>query len=110
MTDTFTWRVNMDSSGGGEFAMSTAKFGDGYVQEVPNGINNETQKWSVTVSGKKTLMQTVLAFIRTHKGQSFFWTPPLGVEGYYKCKRYNPVDRGGGWWELNMEFEQSYSP
>lgn len=111
MTDTFTWRAEAKSQGNGEFAVYTSKFGDGYSQEVPQGLNNETQKWSVVVSGYSAYVQPALDFIRAHKGQVFFWhAPRTSAPGYYKCKRYSLSDEGGAYWTLTLEFEQGYLP
>lgn len=111
MTETFTWKADVSTSGGGEFAMQTAKFGDGYQQEVPDGMNNESQKWTVVVSGYAAQVQPALDFIRARKGQLFFWKAPrTSTAGYYKCKRYSLNDSGGSWWVLSMEFEQGFMP
>lgn len=111
MTDTFTWEVTSEASGGGEFVTSDAKFGDGYRQIAPLGINNDVQKWSVTFIGFDYEVEPVLAFIRDKAGaESFFWTPPLGVEGYYVCKSYKPVNAGGKVFRLHMELEQVFFP
>ena len=64
MTQTFDWEVTTDSSGGGEFTVSSAGFGDGYEQSVPLGLNNDLQKWSVTFTGTEDEAQEVLDFIR----------------------------------------------
>ena len=110
MTATFTWPVQTTSSGDGEFRTTESRFGDGYSQDTPNGINNETQKWSVVYSGYRSQVDTVLAFIRAQKGMSFFWKPPLAPVGYYKCKKYNVAPQGGGYYVLSMDFEQGYAP
>jgi phage-related protein len=111
MTDTFNWRVHSTASGGGEIATSKSQFGDGYSQELPLGLNSETQRWTVTVSGYAALIDEVLAFIRAKQGaESFYWTPPRGAQGYYRCKRYNTSDVGGAYFTLQMEFEQVFTP
>lgn len=110
MTDTFTYRVHATASGGGEFKVAAAQFGDGYSQRAADGMNNESQKWNVTVEGYRATIDEILAFIRDKQGaESFYWTPPLGVEGFYVCKRYNPQDQGGGLFTLALEFEQVFS-
>lgn len=110
MTETFSWKVISDSSGGGEFVTSAASFGDGYVQEVPLGINNEIQKWSVIFAGSYEEALEVVTFIRDHMGATpFYWTPPLGVQGYYKCKSYKPTQNGIRW-RVTMQFEQTAVP
>lgn len=111
MTDTFTWRVHADASGGGEFRTLKAQFGEGYAQESPDGMHNDVQKWNVTVAARAPQMRDeILAFIRAQQGMSFYWTPPLGVQGLYKCKRYQPSDKGGAFFTLSMEFEQAFAP
>lgn len=109
MTELFTWKAHATASGGGEFKVNQAQFGDGYAQRSIPGLNNETQKWSVTVEAYRAEMVAgPLAFVKARAGLSFFWTPPLGVKGYYTCTRYNPKDEGGGLWTLSMEFEQVF--
>jgi phage-related protein len=107
MTDTFTWRVHDTASGGSEFITARTDFGDGYEQEVPLGLMPEKQKWNVTTEAYAAEMRnSILAFLRAHIGTAFFWTPPMGVQGYYKCRRFNPTPQGAGLWTVAMEFEQ----
>jgi phage-related protein len=110
MTDTFVWKAHADSNGGGDFTLSKVQFGDGYQQTAPLGINAEVQKWSVRVGAYYQEMQTIIDFLRTHKGQSFFWTPPFTAQGYYQCDAFKPVHQGGGFWTLNVEFYQVFVP
>ena len=111
MVDTFNWRVQVETSGTGEFSMFTSRFGDGYAQEIPNGLNNEAQNWTVVFKGYKAEVAPVLAFLRAQKGQPFLWKAPnTDAPGYYTCKRYTQNDEGGSFWTLTMEFEQGYAP
>lgn len=111
MTDTFTWRVHTDSSGEGEMTLSRAKFGDGYEQTLPQGLNAEVQKWRVVYSGYGVEAQQVIDFIRSHKGVSFFWKPPLtATPQYFKCSKYGIGDQGGAYYVINLEFEQAFMP
>jgi phage-related protein len=110
MTDKFTWRVTTDASGQGDFTVDRAQFGDGYSQEAPRGLNSEVQKWTVAVEGYAPKVQPIIDFIRAHVGVAFNWTPPLGVEGLYKCKRWTANDVGGNYVKLTLEFEQGYAP
>lgn len=111
MTDTFIWKSDATLSGGGEFVTKKAQFGDGFSQEAPDGINNDVQLWSVIVNGYTHELAPVMEFIRAKAGgESFFWTPPLGVQGYYRCKKYSPVPQGSGLYTLTLEFQQVYTP
>lgn len=111
MTDTFEWRADLATSGGGDFGVFQSKFGDGYSQDVPNGINNETQTWSVSISGYGDKVQPIIDFIRSHTGKSFFWKAPFtAAPGYYKCKKWGCNDQGGAYFTLTLQFEQGYMP
>lgn len=111
MTDTFEFHVLSVSSGQSDFITSEAKFGDGYSQEAEQGINAEQQKWSVVIGPYNVAdMQTVIDFLRAHKGISFYWTPPFSDEGYYRMKGYKPSPLGGGMWTLSAEFYQVFGP
>lgn len=110
----FKWRAEVGSSRQGEFVMFSSTFGDGYSQDIPNGINNEKQKWSVKVSGygkPGTAYTEALAFIRAQRGVPFQWKHPNEPTiGWYKCNRYSDSDEGGNYMTLTMEFEQAYKP
>lgn len=107
MTDTFTWQVTGESSGGSEFKTNRTTFGDGYSQEIADGINNEYQKWNVTYVGDYDEIDDVIAFLRAHYGaRSFYWKPPFSPIGFYRCKKFNPIKQGGKVWTMTMEFEQ----
>lgn len=107
----FTFRAQVATAGTGEFRVFSNRFGEGYSQDVPNGRNNERQKWSVVVSGKSPVIQPVLDFIRAQAGVPFEWRAPnTSGLGWYNCKRYSQSDEGGNYWTLTMEFEQAYKP
>lgn len=107
----FTWRAEVGTSGEGEFALYSSKFGDGYSQDIPLGMNNEFQRFSVVVSGYSAQVQPVFDFIRAQKGQPFQWKAPktAGLT-WWKCRRYSHNDQGGDYTTLTMEFEQAYMP
>jgi len=111
MTDTFNWRVNMESPGEATYRMYASEFGDGYSQDVSAGINTKRQSWNVSFTGKKTEVLAIIAFLDTQSGKTFFWKAPLTTAvAKYQCLKYTPTDHGGGYWTLNMEFKQKFSP
>ena len=110
MTDTFTWRAHSTASGGGKLNVARAKFGDGYEQAAAQGLNVDVQEWQVTVSGEREDMEVVRDFIVDHAGISFYWTPPLGVEGLYRCDEYSPSNVGRTYFTLSMTFRQVFEP
>lgn len=105
----FNWRVEVGSSGNSDFSVFASKFGDGYSQISPNGLNNETQRWTARVSGKSKRILPILAFLREHGGAPFEWRAPnTSGLGWYSCKRFSQFDEGGDYWTITMEFEQAY--
>lgn len=111
MIQTFTWPVTTQVTGSGEFRTLKSQFGDGYSQEIGDGLNSDVQKYTVTLAGLESELTAPLAFIREHKGaKSFYWKPPLGVQGLYRCKTYTPVPQGAGVFTLTLEFQQVFAP
>lgn len=111
MTTTFSWAADGKLSGTTTFAVLTAQFGDGYKQTAANGINNKSQSWPVKFTGNSAKIIPIRDFLDARAGfESFFWTPPLGVQGYYKCASYVPRHLGGDAYELTATFEQSFQP
>ncbi len=118
MTDTYSLNPpSLGIQGAGSFALRTAKFGEGYVQDAGAGPNNESQVWPVAWTLGQTDAVALMAFLRAHgQGQTFFWTPPLGVQGYYVCTKYgitplvgNPVP-GMGVYTITAQWEQRFKP
>ena len=111
MTERFTWRAEVESTGAGDLISTKVQFGEGISQRYTEGLNNEVQKWSVKVSGKQNYVAPILAFVRAHNGAAaFFWTPPLGVEGLYEVTKYTISDQGGAYFTLTLDFEQVFMP
>jgi len=85
----------------------SAKFGDGYEQAAPQGINYLPQKWSLVfnsnVSNVKTFLETLGGY------QSFHWTPPNASSPLaFVCKSWSEQDTPGGVRTLNCTFEQRF--
>lgn len=113
MTDTFTWAPLMASPGGqAQLRTSEARFGDGYSQEVQDGINNEVATWQLTFVGRSATIQAIMAFIRAHGGAtSFFWTPPLDVPKLFRCKTFTPpIKQGPDAYQVTLSFQQVFAP
>lgn len=112
MAETFNWRVESATSGETTFDVTKVKFGDGYSQEVPQGINNVMRTWDITVSGYTSEIAPIVAFLDAHAGATrFLWKPsPLRPLGYYICTRYREQNNGGGHWTITAQFELAYLP
>lgn len=57
--------------------VTVAKFGDGYEQRTPNGINNNLQKWQMAFTKRSGAdIDAVYDFLEARGGvESFDWVP-----------------------------------
>ena len=111
MTQTFVWTPLLEATGSASFSVLSARYGDGYEQTAKNGINNKSQSWPLTFRGKDTKIRPIRDFLDAHEGaRAFLWTPPLGAQGYYKCRTYTLKPLGLNNYELAATFDQSFQP
>lgn len=118
MTDTYALKPPLlGVTGAGTLALRTAKFGNGYTQDAGDGPNNESQAWPLSWTLGTTDATALMAFIRAHaQGQTFFWTPPLGVVGYWVITDYSisvlvgEDAPGGGVYTITSKWEQRFKP
>ncbi|KPY70296.1 phage tail protein [Pseudomonas syringae] len=114
MAETFDFDVQVGASGDVSQRTWENDFGDGYSQSGGVGINNRTEAWDVTVTGRYgpgQKLQQVRDFLDRHEGyKSFIWTPPGGVQGFYKAKGYKPNTLGGGLHSISANFKQTSKP
>ena len=68
----------------------TARFGDGYSQDVGDGINVRLKSWAVTFNTRTDAeMAPILAFLRARNGiEGFNWTDPDGYTGVFICREW----------------------
>lgn len=93
------------------YRVRSIQFGEGFKQEVKDGLNNRDDSWAVTASGYVTALQTVLDFLDARGGaEAFLWTNPRGVQGLYKCKSYTTTDVHGDQMKISATFERSHQP
>jgi phage-related protein len=110
-TPTFNWKHDAKPTGTKTFRVLGAQFGDGYKQRAADGINNDSQSWPLTFTGRSTDLAPIMAFLDARAGwQSFYWTPPLGAQGFYTCDKYDRRQLGGDAWQITATFEQSFQP
>jgi phage-related protein len=82
------------------------RFGDGYAQEMADGINADLQAWEIVydpvhanvASGAQGSLAVIDAFFTAQAGyKKFFWTPPppYDVQRSYVCLEWTvQYDRG----------------
>ena len=111
MTATFTFKPLVEPTGEGKFRTRKAQFGDGYAQVVADGLNNEVQTWPLSFAGKSKTVTPILGFLRAHAGSAaFYWTPPLGTQGLYRCARYSLTPHGNDTYTLECELQEVFAP
>ncbi len=110
--DTYIWDTYVGTSGQGVFRTRSARFGDGYVQDAGDGLNNEMQTWTHSASDLDSdTLDEIMYFLRAHKGyKKFYWTPPNGVQGCYVCKQYTMNPGEGELRTFTAVFEQRSMP
>lgn len=94
--------------------LRSIKFGDGYEQVAPDGINNNPHKFSVAFS-KRTLAEAsaILTFLEARKGaEPFYWVAPAPFDDLilYRCKkwRYEAVEFNDH--QVTADFEEVFVP
>lgn len=107
----FFFRPTYNSSIDEEPRIKNVKFGDGYEQTIPDGINNDLLVLNLTFELKSTQEATaILHFLRTRKGsESFVFVapPPFGKSFRYKCKKWNSTYAFFDNHTIKTQFEQS---
>lgn len=75
---TFRWCVAPNISEKAEPRVTTIKFGDGYEQRSPDGINNDLRTYSVTFRLLNDEAKRVDEFLTEHNGyKAFLWKNPV---------------------------------
>ncbi len=88
---TFNWAPSYEPQLTVKPAVLTAKFGDGYEQRIPDGINNNPEVWQLSFTDRlDTKITAIRNFLATaaQAATSFDWTSPTGTVGKFKCSEY----------------------
>lgn len=105
---TFSWHPNYEAKLAQEPSVAVTKFGDGYEQRVPTGINSSPETWTVEFTRSSTAFPDVLAFVQARNGvESFYWTTPFEQTKVFVCRKWGVV-RKQGYITLSMDFEQVF--
>lgn len=108
---TFTFDILADVVGTTTPRVLKAQFGDGYSQVAADGINNVGESWPISVAGGTADVKPVKDFLDATQGVSaFYWTPPLGNQGLYRCPSYQLTAQVGDNFILAAQFDKVYHP
>lgn len=113
MTDTFNPAIAPQTGAAGDIKFNTrdARFGDGYVQAVAEGLNNKSQIWPLSFVGTYAEIAPIKQFFDDQEGyKSFYWTPPDGIEGLYRAKGYSFTAHAGMNAVLTVRLEEVFYP
>lgn len=109
MTTTFTYAPSLGVVGTTTYLTRKAQYNDGYSQEVPDGINNQSDVWPLSFTGPSATIAPIKALIDSFKGAtSFFWTPPLGVQGLYRASSPTVTPLGNNNYTLTVAFTEVF--
>lgn len=87
----FVWRPDFQSSASKKTDVRETKFGDGYLQTVPMGLNSVMADWSLqfTELNDVEAMQ-IDYFLASMKGASaFFWKDATGKRLKFRCPEWS---------------------
>lgn len=111
--DTFTWIPSQGGKLTDTPRVLSMKFGDGYEQRAPDGINNIDTSWDVSFTHRTDKeFQDILNFLRALQGVgSFLWRPPTigGVKDTYLCRKWDGANNEHNDFEVTGTFERDFS-
>lgn len=106
--ETFTWKVKPGMNIESEPRVRSVRFGDGYEQRRPDGLNSLLNKYSITLSPKNADAQIIRAFLEKHAGATaFFWKPPHQTHMITVLCRKWSFSVGALRTEVTAEFEEA---
>ena len=110
----FDWAESRSSSVDEAVRVQETRFGDGYVQASPDGINTLTQRWDLVFEEvDDAIADAIVAFWRARNGVELFdWTPIWGGNTPIRvvCKGWRRVRVALGISTLTATFERRYAP
>lgn len=82
------------------------------MQEVADGLNNKVQTWTITKTDVyASELSPITAFLDAQQGyKSFYWTPPDGVQGLYRCADYSVNPAQANLRSFSATFQQVFAP
>jgi phage-related protein len=84
-------------------------FGNGYKQIYGDGLNSDTEKWSLGWTVNDTNKQTIEDFFSTAAGYNYFnWTSPEtgATQKQYICPTWMIKPIGANFYEITATFEE----
>ncbi|MBE0153254.1 phage tail protein [Serratia fonticola] len=114
--ETFSYAARINPVGEHTFRVREVQFGDGYKQQVGDGLNTESQSWPMTFVGNWKRIHEIRTFFKRHAGyKAFKWVTPNFELGLFTCKTYQVTalgknSRGESMYQLAATFEIAFRP
>lgn len=105
--ETFNWPVKLGMKTDFSPRVISVRFGDGYEQRKPDGLNSQLEKYNINLSLKPEKAQQVLAFLKRHGGVKSFLFQPVKNNPVVAvvCKKWSS-DLGNIKALISAEFEE----
>ncbi|MBN3758156.1 phage tail protein [Paraburkholderia sp. Tr-20389] len=114
MTKIFSWQPCVEAQGQTRYAVRKARFGDGYSQVVPQGLNNIAQTWQLSFRGTGREIMAIQTFLDATRGsEPFYWRAPLRSSSLFRVDSQRGVSvraHGGELYTLEVTFEEVFAP
>jgi phage-related protein len=106
---TFTWIPDLGARKALTVSKNVAKFGDGYEQRSPKGINHVFETWTLTFTANHSAIALIQNFLEgVIEITSFKWRTPEGKDIVAVAENYS-VDRSmQGLRRMSVEFRQVF--
>lgn len=106
----FTWKPSLAATANSAPKVTEAKFGDGYVQRSPKGINNNPMSWDLSFDALSSHdADAIEDFLATlYACLPFTWTDLRGRTGQYICPSWSRVYSDEDANSVRAKFEQFF--
>ena len=111
MSGIFTWNPDYGASVQRQPRTKNIRFGDGYEQRIPDGINALPETWELTFANRdQTEINAIDDFLKARGGVEWFeWTAPRSaVVNRYVCKQWQRQIAIGALDTITATFEQVF--
>ena len=107
---TWAWPTSYNTETDTIPRVKIARFGDGYEQRSPDGINNMPRQVQYVYDFKRETLIQVEAFLRFTAGtMAFYYTPPYSPRGLFVADQgWQITERGFDYAELKATFREVF--
>jgi phage-related protein len=120
MPNTFSWVPSYSSDLSVQTRIRQVRFGDGYAQQSPDGLNNQPESYSLVFDKRsKTEAAQIAAFLRAEAAacRYFLFTPPTELSGRspavqkkFKCYDFRQLPEQFDSITITAKFDESFDP